>query len=144
VTGRADSLAGAGAKLIRAGVIGAVSAGVIATTILWLVLNRGSGLMAAGGAVAAAVALALGQGIVTASARSASPVTLVAALLGYIVAIALVGITLVALDRTWDGAVRAAAIGAAAASAGYLVGAIAMYPRLRLLVFGDQNPGPRH
>jgi len=132
-----DSLASAGVKLLSAGVAAAVVLGGIATGVVWGAVSGPGGQACLVGAAVSAVALALGQAIVTASAKASSALTLALALLGYLAALAIIVVTLVTVDRDTAMPVRWAAVGVAAGSAGYLLGAAVMYRHLRILVFGE-------
>ena len=140
---RSDSLAAQGAKLTAGGVCASILVVVVTTGILVAAHSTQVGFSVLTGAGIGLGAMALSQGIITATWKLSPPKALVAALLTYAIALILVMCALVMVNDMGTFILRWVGLGVAVAVAGYLAGIAVVYPRLRILIFSS-TPRSNH
>jgi len=138
-TPREDTLPQAGVKLLVAGVAASFAVGLILIGIVWGAAGSGKGLAAGIGAAMGLLAMGLSQAVLTLTWRMRGVQSLAVAIVAYAVGVAgvIIGMVLIdsetSLDSFW------AAIGVVVTACAYIIGVVLTYPRLRILVYSDDD-----
>ena len=139
---RDDTLPRAGIKILAAGVISSALAGIILTGIVWAAADGIRALAAGIGAGMGLLAMGLSQAVLTATWKMKGTRSLVMGMVAYAVGVAgvILGMMVIrsqtSLDLLW------VAVGVIVAAFVYITAAALTYPRLRILLYSDQNLPP--
>ena len=136
---REDTLPRAGLKLLAAGAISSVAAGLVLVGAVWAAADAGRAAASAVGAGMGVLAMGLSQAVLTATWRLRGVWGLAMGMLAYAVGVAGVICGMLAirsrtgLDLLW------VAIGVIVAAFTYITAAALTYPRLRILLYSEQK-----
>jgi len=139
---REDTLPKAGIKLLLAGVVTSIVAGLIFVAILWIATDSSRALAGAIGAAMGMLAMGLSQMVLTGTWRMRGFRSLALAMIAYAVGVAGVILGMVWIDAETSLSMFWTGIGVVVAAFTYIVAVALTYPRLRILLFTPEDLPP--
>ena len=139
---REDTLPKVGLKILVAGVVSSALAGIILVFIVWAAADAVRAAAAGIGAGMGLLAMGLSQAVLTVTWRMKGTRSLVMGMVAYAVGVAgvILGMIVIrsqtSLDLLW------VAVGVIIAAFAYITAAALTYPKLRILLYSDQNLQP--
>lgn len=134
------TLSSAGVKLLAAGVVTSLICCAAGVPIVWLVVSTRAGVSALTGAILGLAAMALSHAIVTRAWRLEGLTTLAVAMAAYALSVIGVIAGLTWINKRGDLTIFWVAAGVVWAVFTYTVGLAVTYPRMRILLYTDQEP----
>jgi len=134
---REDTLPQAGLKLLAAGVISSIAAGLILAGVVWAVADGGRALAACAGAGMGMLAMGLSQAVLTGTWKMSGAKSLAAGMAAYTLGVAAVILGMVWIDKDSSLSLFWTGIGVAVAAFAYIAAAALTYPKLRILLYTD-------
>jgi len=141
-TSRHDSLPKAGIKLLLAGAVTSIVAGLILVAIVWITTDSQTGLAAAIGAGMGVLAMGLGQAVLTGAWRLRGMTSLAVAMVAYAVGVAGVMLGMAWMDAESDLSLFWVGIGVVVAALAYIIAVALTYPKLRILLYQPEDLPP--
>ena len=140
---RSETLGSSGAKLVVGGLGAAIPICAVVVGIIWAAVSGLAALSCAIGALTGIVAMAVSQVILTSASKMNSMTTLAVAVGAYAVGIAGTIIALAMLSKHTTLTLFWVGMGIPAAGFSYTLGLALTYPRLRIPLYGGEEPGEK-